>query len=149
MGSFEGETQAMKILLDTNIILDIALERQQFFGESEQVLSFVEQAQVEGYISASTFGDIYYIIRKVKGRDSTLEFLKYIATFCQVATVDSSAISMALISNFKDFEDAIQYSTAVVNQIDAIVTRNPRDFPVTTPRIVTPTQLIQELTNCP
>ena len=43
MGSFEGETQSMKILLDTNIILDIALERQQFFGESEQVLSFVKQ----------------------------------------------------------------------------------------------------------
>lgn len=56
---------------------------------------------------------------------------------------------MALISNFKDFEDAIEYSIAVVNQIDAIVTRNPRDFPVTTPRIVTPNQLIQELTNSP
>lgn len=149
MGSFEGETQFMKILLDTNIILDIALERQQFFGESEQVLSFVEQGQLEGYISASTFGDLYYIIRKVKSRDSTLEFLRHIATFCQVATVDNSVISMALTCNFKDFEDAIQYSTAVINQIDAIVTRNPRDFPVTTPRIVTPNQLIQKLTNSP
>lgn len=149
MGSFEGETQSRKILLDTNIILDIALERQQFFGESEQVLSFVEQGQLEGYISASTFGDLYYIIRKVKIRDSTLEFLRHIATFCQVATVDNSVISMALTCNFKDFEDAIQYSTAVINRIDAIVTRNPRDFPVTTPRILTPNQLIQELINSP
>lgn len=149
MGSIKGEIQSVKILLDTNIILDIALERQPFFGESEQVLFLVEQGEVEGYISASTFSDLYYIIRKAKGRDSTLEFLRYIATFCQVATVDNSVISMALASNFKDFEDAIQYSTAVINQIDAIVTRNPRDFPVTTPRIVTPDQLIQELTNYP
>ncbi len=54
---------------------------------------------------------------------------------------------MALAANFKNFEDAIGYSTAVVNQLDAIVTRNPQDFPVVTPRILTPQQLIQELIN--
>lgn len=149
MGSIKGEIQSVKILIDTNIILDVALERQPFFDESEQVLSFVEQGDVEGYISGSTFSDLYYIIRKAKGRGPTLEFLRYIFTFCQVATVDNSVISMALTSTFKDFEDAIQYSSAIVNQIDAIVTRNPRDFPVTAPRIVTPDRLIQELTNSP
>lgn len=54
---------------------------------------------------------------------------------------------MALTTNFADFEDAIQYSTAVLNHLDAIITRNPGDFPVTTPRILTPEQLIQEVTN--
>lgn len=54
---------------------------------------------------------------------------------------------MALTINFKDFEDAIQYSTAVLNHLDAIITRNSRDFPVTTPRIMMPNQLIQELIN--
>ena len=149
MGSFKGEIQSVKILLDTNIILDIALARQPFFGESKQVLSLVEQGEVQGYISASTFSDLYYIICKAKGRDSTLEFLRQLGTFCQVATVDNSVISIALTYNFKDFEVAIQYSTAVINLIDAIVTHNPRDFPVTTPRIVTPNQLIQELTDSP
>lgn len=149
MGSFKGEIQSVKILLDTNIILDIALARQPFFGESKQVLSLVEQGEVQGYISASTFSDIYYIICQAKGRDSTLEFLRQLATFCQVATVDNSVISIALTCNFKDFEVAIQYSAAVINLIDAIVTRNPRDFPVNTPRIVTPNQLIQELTDSP
>jgi hypothetical protein len=56
---------------------------------------------------------------------------------------------MALNVNFKDFEDAIQYSTAVINHLDAIITRNPGDFPISTPRILTPEQLIQELTNTP
>ncbi|MEG3893100.1 MULTISPECIES: PIN domain-containing protein [unclassified Microcoleus] len=139
----------MKILIDTNIIVDVALDREPFFSESDRILTFVEEAQIQGYISASTFSDLYYIIRRDRGRDWTLDFLRQLATFCQVATVDNSVISMALTCNFKDFEDAIQYSTAVINRIDAIVTRNPRDFPVTTPRILTPNQLILELTDSP
>lgn len=137
----------MKILLDTNIILDFALERQPFYGESEQVFLLAQQRQIEGYVSASTFGDLFYIIRKNKSRDWTLQFLNRLATFCQVATVDRAAITIALAANFRDFEDAIQYATAVINQLDAIVTRNPQDFPVTAPRIMTPNQLIQDLTN--
>ncbi|MEG4208269.1 PIN domain-containing protein [Microcoleus sp. Pol7_A1] len=139
----------MKLLIDTNIIVDVALDREPFFAKSDRILTFVEEAQIQGYISASTFSDLYYIIRRDRGRDWTLDFLRQLATFCQVATVDNSVISIALTCNFKDFEVAIQYSSAVINLIDAIVTRNPRDFPVTTPRIVTPNQLIQELTDSP
>ena len=139
----------MKVLIDTNVIVDVALEREPFYAESDRILTFVEEGQIQGYVSASTFSDLYYIIRRDKGRDWTLDFLRQLATFCQVATVDNSVISIALTCNFKDFEDAIQYSTAVINLIDAIVTRNPRDFPVNTPRIVTPNQLIMELTDSP
>ncbi len=133
----------MKVLLDTNVILDIAFERQPFYDYSDQVFSFIEQRQIEGYVSASTFSDLYYIIRKERGRDWTLRFLTRLASTCQIATVDGTAINMALTANFRDFEDAIQYSSAVVNQLDAIVTRNPQDFPVTIASILTPEQLIQ------
>ena len=134
-------------MLDTNIIIDIALERQPYFTNSETVLAFVEQGQIEGYISASTISDLYYLIRKQKGRDLTIEFLQEILTFCQIATVNQDAIIMAFTTNFQDFEDSIQYSTAVVNKLDAIITRNPQDFPIVTLRIITPEQLIVELTN--
>lgn len=134
-------------MIDTNVIIDIALERQPYFTNSETVLAFVEQGQIEGYISASTISDLYYLIRKQKGRDLTIEFLQEILTFCQIATVNQDAIRMAFKTNFQDFEDSIQYSTAVVNKLDAIITRNPQDFPIITPRIITPEQLIVELTN--
>lgn len=137
----------MKVLLDTNIIVDDALEREPFLEASEQVLVLIEQRQVEGYVSASTFGDLYYIIRKVRGREWTVNYLRQLVTFCQVATVDRATITMALNADFRDFEDAIQYSCAVINQLDAIVTRNPQDFLVTPPRILTPNELIQELSN--
>ena len=139
----------MKVLIDTNIIVDVALDRDPFFIDGEQVIRFVEQQEIESYISASTFSDLYYIIRKSKGHIWTLQFLQRMATLCQVATVDSATINMALTVNFRDFEDAIQYSTAALNHLDAIITRNPRDFPVATPRIITPEELIQELTNTP
>jgi predicted nucleic acid-binding protein len=149
MGSLEGKTQPVKVLLDTNIILDVALERQPYFEASEQILALAEQGQITGYISASTFSDLYYVIRKNKGRKSALDFLGKVSGFCQVATVDQAAISMALTANFKDFEDAIQYSTAVINHLDAIVTRNSQDFARATLKIMTPDILIQELANSP
>ncbi len=139
----------MKILIDTNVIVDVALEREPYLVDSEQVLLFVEQDEVEGYISASTFSDLYYIIRRQKSREWTFDFLSRLVTYCEIATVNEAAIRMALTANFRDLEDAIQYATAAVNELEAIVTRNPDDFPVTTPRIMTPNQLIQELTNSP
>jgi len=139
----------VKVLLDTNVIIDDALEREPFLAASEQVLVMVEDGLIEGYISASVFSDLYYIIRRPRGREWAANYLKQLVTFCRIATVDSNTINMALNVNFKDFEDAIQYSTAVINHLDAIITRNPGDFSVTTPRILTPEQLIQELTNQP
>ncbi|GAB4292698.1 MAG: hypothetical protein Fur0025_28510 [Oscillatoriaceae cyanobacterium] len=70
-------------------------------------------------------------------------------TICQIASVNDAAIVIAMEANFRDFEDAIQYGTAVVNQLDAIVTRNSLDYPVVIPRIITPSGLIQEMNNLP
>ena len=100
--------------------------------------------QIEGYISASTVSDLYYIIRKVKGRALTLEFLQSITVFCPIAAVNQEVIDMALNTNFKDFEDSIQYNTALIHQLDAIVTRNPKDFAnAINLQVLTPHQLIQ------
>ncbi|GBF79272.1 type II toxin-antitoxin system VapC family toxin [Aphanothece sacrum] len=134
----------MNVLIDTNVIIDIALERQPHFVDSDRVLSLAEQNQIKGYISASTFGDLYYIINRNKGRIVTLDFISKVCQCCQVATVDAMVIDMALNANFNDFEDGIQYSCAMVNQIEIIVTRNPQDFPVTTSLILTPSQLIEQ-----
>ncbi|MBW4517096.1 MAG: PIN domain-containing protein [Timaviella obliquedivisa GSE-PSE-MK23-08B] len=135
----------MKVLLDTNIILDYALERPPFWQVSEQIFLLLEQFQ--GYVSASTFSDLYYIIRKQRGHNWTLTFLNRLVSVCQIALVDQTVILMALTVNFRDFEDAIQYSTAVINHLDAIVTRNAQDFAEAALPIMTPDSLIQEITH--
>lgn len=111
-----------------------------------QVLTFAYRTEIEAFISASTVSDIYYIVRKAKGHDATLEFLQIIAPFCRFATVDQRVISNALASNFKDFEDVVQHETAIANQLDVIVTRNPQDFPHNNSlQILTPELLVQQL----
>lgn len=139
----------MKVLLDTNIILDYALERQPFWEVSEQIFLLLEQGRFEAYVSASTFSDLYYIIRKQRRHEWTLTFLNRLVRLCQVATVDQAVVSMALTANFRHFEDAIQYSTAVINHLDAIATRNSQDFAEAALRIMAPDTLIQELGNSP
>lgn len=134
----------MKVLLDTNIIVDVALDRQPYFRDSEGVLRLAEESRIEGYISASTLSDLYYIIRKGRGREWTLDFLQQLITFCSIATVDDAVIRMALGLDFRDFEDAIQYSVAVINHLEAIATRNPDDFTRVSLPIFTPDRLLQE-----
>jgi predicted nucleic acid-binding protein len=137
----------MKVLLDTNIVIDYALERQPFWQNSEQIFLFLQQGRFVGYISASTVSDLYYIIRKQRGHSWTLNFLERLVKFCPVATVDRAVITAAFAANFKDFEDAIQYSTAVTSHMDAIATRNPSDFTSASGlQILTPDQLIQSIT---
>jgi predicted nucleic acid-binding protein len=145
VGSVKREAQPVKVLLDTNIIVDYALERHPFWQESERIFLLLEQRQFQGYVSASTFSDLYYIIRKQRRHEWTLTFLNRLVSVCQIATVDQTVISMALPANFKDFEDAIQYSTAVINQLDAIVTRNAQDFADAALPIMTPDVLIQAI----
>jgi len=110
-----------------------------------QVLTFAYRGTVDAFVSASTVSDIYYLVRKAKGHEATLEFLQIIASFCRIATVDQTVISNALTSSFKDFEDAVQYETAIANQLVAIVTRNPQDFTGNALQILTPEALIQQL----
>lgn len=135
----------MRVLIDTNVILDVALERQPYLSTSEQVLLFVEQGLIEGYLSASTFTDLYYLIRKARNREWALDFLTRLLTFCWIATVDQSVISQALASPMSDLENAVQYEAAIAHQLSAIVTRNPQDFPTDRIQVFAPEALLQRL----
>lgn len=135
----------MKILIDTNVILDFVFQRQPFFNDSDQVISLAEQKIFLGYVSASTFSDLYYIIRKSQNHYLAIDFLNKLINICQIASVNADVISMALNANFQDFEDAIQYTTVIVNQLDAIVTRNLQDYTKAVCRVFTPSDLIKEL----
>ncbi len=133
----------MNVLIDTNVVIDVTQEREPFLLKSEQVMILAAQGRLNAYVSASTVSDIYYLTRRAKGHEWAISFLRNLFTFCQIATVDFLVIQRALASDFKDFEDAIQWATALQNDCQAIVTRNPQDYPVETPQILVPEQLIE------
>jgi predicted nucleic acid-binding protein len=135
----------VKILLDTNIVLDYALVRQPFYDLADRIFARIEQKQIIGYVSASTVSDLYYIIRKPRGKEWTLKFLQQLSDLCQIATINSETVKKALDNHYKDFEDDLQYYVAVYNNLDALVTRNCSDFPANALSILTPEQLLAKL----
>ena len=118
----------MKIFLDTNIILDIALKRQPYSGAAAKILKVSDFNHFHLFISASMATDVFYVIRKIKGKAISLTFLKDLLDTIDVCKVDKSILLLALESDFADFEDAVQHFAAVDAEVDMLITRNKKDY---------------------
>ena len=129
----------MKALIDTNLIIDIACNRQPFIEEAKAIFCRMDGQKLQGYVSASAITDIFYLLRKSKGEEPAFEFLKALLKVVHVLEVNEKTIQAALTSRRKDFEDAVQIEAAAQNAIDIIITRDGKGFkdapiPVFTPR---------------
>lgn len=133
-----------RLLLDTNIILDIALKREPHFNHSSKIFELIDEKKIVGYITASTVTDIYYISRKQKGKEIAIEFISNLIEIVEVLGVDKNIIVKAIKSNLNDFEDAVQVSAAEYNRIEIIVTRNALDFENSNLEILTPKKFIHD-----
>lgn len=134
----------MRVLLDTNIILDFFLEREPFFQLASEVFEAIAAERIEGLISASSATDIFYICkRQTQNLEQTRQILTQTLTLLSVCPVDYTVLNTALNSGLVDFEDAVQIACAVAQQVDAIVTRNPQDFQTTAVSIFTVSQLLE------
>ena len=118
----------MKVLVDTNVILDIVLERQPFVEQAVALLELTRQNRVDVFLSATTITDLYYIVRRAKDRQTALDFLRDLLLFVDIAAVDREVILRAMDAGMTDFEDAVQAASAQHAGIDAVVTRNLEDF---------------------
>lgn len=119
----------MKVMFDTNIILDILLNRQPFCEMSARVIDLSATGIIEGYISASAITDIYYIAYKtIKDKRNVYSLLEKLLQIVSVAGVTEAEIFAALKSDWNDFEDAVQYFSARNIEVSYIVTRNRKDY---------------------
>jgi predicted nucleic acid-binding protein len=136
----------MKLLIDTNIILDVILKREPFYNDSLSILNLSKRNDVCEYISASAVTDIYYIAyRALKDHDIVKHLLHELFVVVNVAEVTELEIHNALESDWKDFEDAVQYSVAVSKEIDRIITRNPDDYSNSNIQVLTPAQALKTI----
>ena len=131
-----------KILIDTNIILDIALDRKPFVEKSIEFIRLIAKNNIEAFVTATTVTDIYYVTQKKTGHTKTIGFLKNLFMFMKIAGVDSVSILNALNSDMTDFEDAVQCETAKQKNIQIIVTRNQSDFKDSGLKIYSPEEFI-------
>jgi predicted nucleic acid-binding protein len=134
-----------RVLLDTNIILDIALKREPHFTLSKKIFELIDHKRIIGFITATTVTDIYYIFRKEKGKKLALEFIWNLIEVIDVIGVDRDTIVQALKNGLNDFEDAVQVSAAKTNDIEIIITRNNPDFVKSGLTVMTPKEAVNKL----
>lgn len=138
----------MKLLIDTNVVLDVLLRREPFSKTAAEVLNLTQRDDVREYVSASAITDIYYIANKqMKDRDAVRDLLKRLLMIVSVAAVSEREIQNALNLAWGDFEDSVQYSVALLNEMDGIVTRNPSDYQEANIQIWLPEQALELFAN--
>lgn len=116
-----------KIFVDANIVMDLLEKREQFYQEAQELFTLSDKKNVKLYVSALTLTNVHFLLFK----HLKMEARKVLAKFkvlVEVLAVDDKIIDLSLTSDFEDFEDAIQYYTAIQNEMDIIITRNKKDF---------------------
>ncbi|MEG4085843.1 MULTISPECIES: PIN domain-containing protein [unclassified Microcoleus] len=136
----------MRVLIDTNIVLDFLLQREPFFQDAELLFQAIDAGQLIGYVTATTLTDIFYISRKhtrsvEQARQAVLETL----TAMVICPIDRAVLESAFNSGLVDFEDAVQIFGAVAQGLDAILTRDNKGFLSSPIPVLSIQELLQQL----
>lgn len=119
----------MRLMIDTNIFLDVLTKREPFYTHSKAVLELCENKKVYGFLSASSVTDIFYLIhRQLHSIDLAYKALGSVLDIVKILTVTNNDVLDAYIQRATDFEDCLLATCAKANKCDAIVTRNKKDF---------------------
>ncbi len=135
----------INILLDTNIVLDLLAAREPFYAEAAELFSLADKKSIKLSVSALSFANIHYILSKFINDQEARKILRNFKVIVSVLPLDEKIVDLALNSDFKDFEDSIQYFTAIENAQKLIVTRNKSDFKHSKIPIMTAGEFIKSL----
>lgn len=135
----------MQALLDTDIILDLVLERIPFVISAEALVEAYEQGRFTAYVAPITPINVFYIVRKARGGEAAREAIKMIIDGFNICPVDHTILESAYLLPMADFEDAVQLATALADSLDCIVTRNTTDYVATMLPIYRPDEFLQQL----
>ncbi len=132
----------MRILFDTNVILDVLLDREPFSLPAAKLFSLVEASGISGCVCATTVTTIHYLARKVIGTQAAVEEINKLMKLFEIAPVNRAVLDAAISSGFKDFEDAVVYESAVYKEVQGIVTRDLDGFKKSKINIYSPEELL-------
>lgn len=116
------------IFLDTNIVIDFLGERAPFYDSAAKILTLADNKKIRLFTSAITISTAYYVLAKYEGGKTTLDKIRKFKLLCSISVMDDEVVEKATNSDFKDFEDAMQYFSALATDCELIITRNEKDF---------------------
>ena len=135
----------MKVLIDTNVILDVLCKRKGFYENAATIMKCCEVSKLTGVISALTVPNIVYIMRKELDGQKTKEIIEKLQLLFLVADLKAEDIKKALALDFADFEDALQSVCAQRIHAEYIITRNTKDFTTSPVPAIEPAELLERL----
>lgn len=134
------------ILIDSDILMDFLVKRNPFFRDASKILTLCERKEINGYTTPVIISNIYYLMRRVDKHETAIKKLRKLMDFIDIAVIDKQDIIRALESDFSDFEDALQnYAAEKSRKIDAIITRNIKDYKHSALNVLTPTEFLNIL----
>ncbi|MBO4319752.1 MAG: PIN domain-containing protein [Treponema sp.] len=135
----------MQVLIDTNIVLDMLLNRTDFVQAAVKIFKIPDDT-VQKYVSASAITDIHYIAyQEIRDKSKVRDLLKKVLQIIHVSGVSEEDIVSALNSDWNDFEDSVQNAVAESNEYDAIITRNKSDYKKSNLSIFSPDEFLAKI----
>jgi len=135
----------MRVLLDTNVLLDVLLAREPWLAEAAAVWRASDDRRIVGYLTASTITDIFYIARRLAGLEVAQDSVRVCLEAFEVCAVDRQALEQAAALPGSDFEDNLQIACAVIAGLDAIVTRDRDGFQSAAIQVLAPSELLAKI----
>jgi predicted nucleic acid-binding protein len=133
----------VKVLVDTNVVLDVLLKQEPFYKDSVVVLHLASGGKISALLSAVSMTNIFYILKRNRKDSADIYYcLDELSDFFQVVPVTNITITSALALRWKDFEDAVQFISAKEGMVDFIITRNKADYKTSDIPCMTPTEFI-------
>jgi len=131
------------LFLDTNVVIDFLADRKPFSLDAAKLFDLSIPGEARIYVSAVSYNNIYYILRQSLSEPATMKLLNALAGMSEILDVTKAVIQRALKSEFKDFEDAIQYHCALsLSTMECIVTRNTKDFKTSSLAVMNPREAV-------
>lgn len=134
-----------KLFIDTNILIDLIDKRAPFYNDIAIISTLAEEQKLKLVASSLSFVNAFYILSKILENKYVIDALKKYRLICDVSIIDEIIIDKSLISNFNDFEDAVQYYSAWHHKCDIIITRNQKDFKNAEIPVMSPTEFLVSL----
>ena len=135
------------LFLDADIILDLLAQREPWFQQSAEIFSRIQSGQFYGATSVVIFANVFYILRKIKGKKAARAALIKLKSLLGVMVTSEACLEEALRSSFTDLEDGIQYFTAQSGEASVLLTRNIKDYKTDKLAVMTPEQFLESLGN--
>lgn len=135
---------AYKLFIDSDVVIDFFTDRESHANPASELFELNEQGIVSLYLSAVSINNIYYIIRKFIGKKKTLEVIEELTEMTEIIGTTKTEIIQALKNDFVDYEDSVQYSSALtIKGLDAIITRNIKDYRNSSIAVMTPLNFLK------